>query len=158
MPRLRKKGRFYLGVDPGVKGGLAAIDRTGKVDGAVRMPPTEKDIYQWFALYQNSLDVAVIESINPGIPGYGKGSVAKLYGSYMSLRMALVARHIRFESVTTAKAMRLLGIPPRKKSEERGDWKNRLKARAQELFPNEDITLYTSDALLFAEYCRRVNE
>ena len=35
-----------------------------------------------------------------------------------------------------------------------GRWKNRLKSRAQELFPDIKVTLRTSDALLLAHYCK----
>jgi hypothetical protein len=35
------------------------------------------------------------------------------------------------------------------------EWKNKLKGRAQELFPGIPITLKTSDALLIWEYGRK---
>ena len=34
-------------------------------------------------------------------------------------------------------------------------WKNLLKAKAQELFPNQKVTLATADALLILEFARR---
>lgn len=34
-------------------------------------------------------------------------------------------------------------------------WKNRLKAKAQQLFPQQEVTLATADALLIAEFGRR---
>jgi hypothetical protein len=39
------------------------------------------------------------------------------------------------------------------------EWKNRLKAKAQQLFPQQSkhITLKTADALLIAEYARKNN-
>ena len=36
------------------------------------------------------------------------------------------------------------------------EWKNRLKGLAQQMFPAEKVTLKTADALLLAEYGRRV--
>lgn len=35
------------------------------------------------------------------------------------------------------------------------EWKNKLKAEAQRLFPNQKVTLKTADALLIYEYARR---
>jgi hypothetical protein len=34
-------------------------------------------------------------------------------------------------------------------------WKNKLKARASELFPNETVTLWNADALLILDAARR---
>ena len=36
-------------------------------------------------------------------------------------------------------------------------WKNHLKANAQRLFPNAEITLKTADALLLLEYATQTN-
>ena len=47
---------------------------------------------------------------------------------------------------------------PRLKEESKSQWKNRLKAKAQQLFPKLKITLKTADAILIAEYCRRKRE
>ena len=35
------------------------------------------------------------------------------------------------------------------------EWKNKLKAKAQQLFPGEKVTLATCDSLLIAEYGRK---
>jgi hypothetical protein len=37
------------------------------------------------------------------------------------------------------------------------DKKQRNKAKAEELFPGQRITHATADALLIAEYCRRIH-
>ena len=75
--------------------------------------------------------------------------------SYGALCMALTAADVRFEEVPPLRWQRGLHIPPRKKSESRTAWKNRLKSKAQQLFPKEYVTLATADALLLAEYCSR---
>lgn len=51
-----------------------------------------------------------------------------------------------------------LGIDKRKKSENRQQFKNRLKSFAQTLFPDIVVCLATADAILIAEYCRRLKE
>jgi hypothetical protein len=78
--------------------------------------------------------------------------------NYGALRMALTAAGIPFEEVVPGVWQRGLNIPPRKKTEGKTAWKNRLKAKAQQLFPSVKITLATADALLIAEFCRRKHE
>jgi hypothetical protein len=51
-----------------------------------------------------------------------------------------------------------LGIRPRGRGESKGKFKSRLKATAQHLFPRRQLNLENCDALLIAEYCRRVND
>ena len=72
--------------------------------------------------------------------------------------MALTAAGIPFEEVTPVVWQRGLGIPVRKKDESRSQFKGRLKAKAQQLFPQVKVTLKTADALLISEYCRRKRE
>jgi hypothetical protein len=86
-------------------------------------------------------------------------STCVLYGSYLSLRAMLVAAGLPFEDCPPKRWQSHLGIPPRAKGEDDRKWKNRLKARAQQLFPSvRRVTLATADALLIAEWCRRMRE
>lgn len=153
--RLRLSDKTYVGIDPGKSGGLVAISPTGIV--VTPMPPTERDVWDWFAAFAPERSIAVIEWIHPAIQGTGKSSMSKLYGNYMQLRGFLIASKIPFEDEKTAAWVRALGIPAKKKNEQRTPWKNRLKGKAQQLFPSiaAQITLLTADALLIAEYCRR---
>lgn len=69
---------------------------------------------------------------------------------------ALAALEISTEQILPRDWLRIVGVPGKKKKENQTQWKNRLKARAQELYPKASgITLKTSDALLIAEACRR---
>lgn len=147
--------KSWIGIDPGKSGGLVEISRNRTI--LVAMPQTERDIWEWFI---GSLDgsIATIEWIHPAIQGIGKSAMSKLYGNYMSLRAFLIASQISFEDVKPHTWQSALGIPKRKKTESRTEWKNRLKAKAQQLFPRENITLATADALLIALYCQRKDE
>lgn len=147
---------YYMGIDPGGSGGLAVISHGGLVIGCQKMPATERDIWEWIVEASGNVR-AVIEYINPAYQGTAKGSMAKLYGSYMQLRGYLVAAGIPFETALTRKWANRLGVHKSSKDESRTVWKNRLKAAAQSLFPQEKITLATADALLIAEYCRRIH-
>jgi len=145
---------IYLGIDPGKSGGIAYIVQRRVV--CLPMPRTERDTWEVInRLILKNCKGAMIEWIHPAIPGIGKSQMSKLYGNYMQLRGFLIATGISFEDVKPVAWQRGLGISPRKKTETRTQWKNRLKAKAQELFPELTITLATSDALLLAEYCRR---
>lgn len=158
----------YLGVDPGASGGLALISKTGEVLHYTSMPKTERDLWLWiigmtdkFLSFQIR---AVIEKVGGYLSGQGEGSgggaangsaMFKFGMSYGGLRMALIAAHIPFREVTPQTWQKKVGVIGRGKGETKTTFKNRLKAMAQQIFPNEHITLATCDALLLAEYLRR---
>jgi len=130
------------------------------------MPATEKDLFDWMCRFSPHgsvrKTVAVIEQVGGFVGSEGKGGGAangaamfKFGMSYGGLRMALVGCGIPFEAATPGKWLKGLGVVGRKKEESRTEWKNRLKAAAQRLFPSEKVTLNTADALLIAEFCRR---
>lgn len=148
----------YLGIDPGASGGLAFV--SGSLVQAVAAPDTLRDLWEWVSNRWESTAFAVIEKVGGYVAGNpSPGSAMFNFGkSYGLLLMALTAAEIPFEEVTPQRWQKGLGIPPRGKDEEKREFKNRLKERAQQLFPKEKITLSTCDALLIAEYCRRVRE
>lgn len=176
-PDDRRDLTVYLGIDPGAGGGLAVIDGT-----RVRltpMPATEKDLWEWFEIWDPLLDPeeplsvhACLEQVGGYLKPVGTAAEATATGwagggaangtamfrfgtSYGALRMALTAAGIPWELATPAKWQRALGIPSRKKSETRTQHKNKLKSLAQRLYPQAKVTLQTADALLLAEYARR---
>jgi len=151
----------YLGIDPGQSGGIAVLGANGAHE-AWPMPKTERDV--WMLLDENiggpiSVldDFALIEAVH-SFPGQGVASSFKFGMSYGGLRMALTAAGIPFEEITPQQWQRALGIKPRqrKKGESKTQFKNRLKAKAQQLFPDVKMTLAICDALLIAEVCRRM--
>lgn len=139
---------FYLGIDPGKSGGIAALASDGRVELAVKMPPTEADVYQ--ALVSSRVvgaTVAMVEHVHAS-PQMGVVSAFTFGKGYGALLMALTCAGIRFDEVSPRKwqgAMQCLT---------KGD-KNVSKRRAQQLFPGLTITHATADALLIAEFCRR---
>lgn len=169
MPRVESRTNVYIGIDPGASGGLA-IRRAG-ICQAVPMPPTEADVWHWVKEAGSFLRVekgvvvggcetfAAIEQVWGHIGEGQPGSAMFKFGqSYGGLRMALIAAGIPFEQVVPRTWQKDMGIPPRKKEESKTQWKNRLKAMAQQLFPDERVMLATADALLIAEWCRRKRE
>lgn len=164
MPHTRKRQDdvAHVGVDPGQNGGLVFLYE--KIVIATAMPETERDIWEWFSSVSKTTHssgypdvVAVIEKVH-SFPKQGLASTFKFGWGYGGLRMAMHAAGIRFEDVPPRTWQKALGISPKKATETVRQWKNRLKAKAQQLFPEVEVMLQTADALLIAEYCRRKNK
>lgn len=145
---------IIIGIDPGAKGGIAV--QLGYEAFVYKTPQTERDLLDFLRSYRTENTFAYVEWIHPAIQGIGKSQMSKLYGNYKEIRMALTAIEIPFEDVKAADWQRSLGIPKKQDSETRTKWKNRLKAKAQQLFPRVRLTLDTCDAMLLCEYGRRL--
>lgn len=151
-----------IGIDPGSSGGLARMDPFGRVE-AVGMPETEREMWDWIRLSQTADVFVVIEQVGGFVPKEdGKGqpgsSMFKFgYGAGM-LKGFVIACGCRIEMATPQRWQKSLGIPSKKKTESKTQWKNRLKQRAEEIFPQLKVTLKTADALLIMEYARRLNK
>lgn len=151
--------RLAIGIDPGLNGGVAFVWNDGVwkdgCPGAVKMPSTRLDILQLMSEMLHKPDaVAVVEKVH-SMPRQGVASSFKFGMMYERACFAVQAAGIKLIEATPREWQKGLGIPSRKKIETPTQWKNRLRAKAQELFPGVNVTLYTADALLIAEYCRR---
>lgn len=146
--------QYYLGIDPGQNGGIAVVDQDGNCTSLVRMPETEQDILCAIP-YGDTITLGTIEKVH-SMPGQGVSSTFKFGCGYGGLRMAMVALAIKFDEVPPQRWQKALGVVPRDtKTESKRDHKTKLLAKAQQLFPNTNITRHTADALLIAEYTRR---
>ncbi len=152
--------RQFIGVDPGASGGIVFIYRG--IVKAHKMPATDMELWKVIKgeliSYRSSsyAGFACLELVG-GYAGQGHpGSAMFKFGqNYGAVRMALTAAGVPYETVAPGLWQRAMGFPSRKKGEAKGAFKNRLKARAEMLFPSVSVTLATADALLIAEYCRR---
>jgi hypothetical protein len=143
---------IVLGIDPGASGGLAIVQGGHgiySVSDAVKMPATDADLWR-FVNDCADADLCILEKVH-AMPGQGVSSTFKFGASWGTLRMAVIAAGIPLEEVTPRKWQPAIGVPS-KKGETKTQHKNRLKARAQELFPGLKITHATADALLLAVY------
>lgn len=149
-----------IGLDPGASGGLAII--SGVRIPSVVLLPFSSGIDPEVADGLKSLEtagetiLATIEKVG-AMPRQGVSSTFKFGTSYGYLIGCLTAVGIPFEYSTPQKWQKAFGIPKRAESETKSQFKNRLKTKAQQLYPNyrKEITLQTADALLIAEYTRR---
>ena len=142
----------YIGIDPGVSGGIAVLDESGKVLNVRKMPDTETDLFEHLGICNfgpgSGGTRAVLEYVR-AMPKMGVASMFEFGRGYGAVRMALLANRIPFEEVTPQKWQKTLGCRT-------GGNKNISKARAQELFPGVKVTHAIADALLLAEYARRL--
>lgn len=141
---------IILGIDPGASGAIGMLRyENGTLEGigAMKLDVTERDISDYFA-YQDRPLFAFIERVH-SMPKQGVASSFKFGVSYGFLRGCLIAHEIPFEEVTPQKWQKFMGCLSR------GD-KNVTKAKAQQLFPEIKITHAVADALLIAEYGRRI--
>lgn len=152
--------KIIIGVDPGKSGGMACLVN-GRVNSFVRMPYTPTPIVAWLRTWPNA--VVVLEKVGGYIGGGGQpGSHMFEFGrNYGILEASIAAAGLQRYDVTPQAWQKVLGIVPRRKTkgsvkgESKTEWKNRLRKRAEDIFPSLKITLNTADALLIAEYGRR---
>ncbi len=141
--------RIFIGIDPGKSGGIAAVDARGKAFLVTPMPQTERDILDWLTIAKHEDSPRAVLEFVRSSPQMGVSSAFTFGAGYGGLRMALVAVGIPFDQVTPPKWQAAM------QCRSRGD-KNITKRRAQELFPDVKVTHALADALLLAEYGRRV--
>lgn len=168
MPKLADCPPTFIGIDPGKSGGIAFI--TNKEVHYTKMPSTERDIWNFFesiTSYWNNTPsdfFAIIEKVH-AMPGQGVTSMFSFGQNYGFLRACLIAAEIPFEEVTPRTWQKGLGVPAKKKNAPKKEHKQNLLKKAQQLFPQESIwkeprskgkQLAICDALLIAEYCRRI--
>jgi crossover junction endodeoxyribonuclease RuvC len=137
----------WIGVDPGCNGGIAWIT-DGKAC-AEKMPDTLQDLWELIRDIKTTGDcTAVLESVSSS-PQMGVVSSFSFGRGYGNLEMALTAAAIPFERVRPQVWQKAIGCLTK------GN-KNITKAKAQELFPGIKVTHAIADALLIAEYNRRI--
>jgi hypothetical protein len=160
--------RTFIGIDPGENGCMVALAGDSVLLQKTGAP--EGECWEWVARFIGLDCFALIEqqtarptNIPRRDPVTGMvtwrqtvlASTVHLYGNYRELRMMLMCAAVRFEDCPPKRWQKGLHVPDRAKGESDTSWKNRLKQRAVELFPEVKVTLANSDALLIAEFCRR---
>ena len=138
-----------LGIDPGYSGCVVSLHReTGEVDGLINLSETPHDIAEFVRARSLSIDKAYLEKVG-AMPRQGVSSTYKFGTSYGFCLGLLTSLLVPFEEVTPAKWQQVM------KCRSGGD-KKITKAAAQRLFPRMKVTHKNADALLIAEYGRRV--
>ncbi len=163
----------FLGVDPGVKGGLALL-----CGGRVNLFPmpaedVEAGLWNWLLSFPPTGTTAGLELVTgwSGSPKIKKDGTEAAHGGQPGSRMFVMG-----QSYGTCRALLTAapgidwsgkGIPARVWQKPFGldragmaydPWKRVLKAHAQALFPKERVIAQVADALLIAEYLRMKHE
>jgi hypothetical protein len=146
-----------LGIDPGAKGSAAIIDfKNDKltIDVFRFEKGTEYDLAAWFCLL-GKVDAAALEKIH-GMPNQGAGTTFTQGRNYGMVIGLLIANDIPYRDVTPQKWQKeFLNEKERGNSDDTTKHKNILKSKAQQLYTGK-VTLDMADAILIAEYMRRV--
>lgn len=143
---------IHIGIDPGANGGIAVLDDSGAVIFLRKMPETPQDLIDALRRFAEA-SCCTLEKVG-GMPGNGGMAMFNFGKGYGHLEMALLSLKIPTETVTPQKWEKTYQLGS-SRGVKKTEWKNRLKAKAQQLFPGERITLAVCDALLIAEYGRR---
>ena len=149
------ENRVFIGIDPGIKGGIAFIYNDSYYVKAT--PSTVAGMADELIILKqmgpNLSMYCAIELVH-SFPGQGVASTFKFgmnYGEWLGILATLKIPYIQ---VTPHKWMKHYGSMPKDKK----DRKNHLKHLGQQRFPNIKITLKTSDAILLANYLRENNK
>lgn len=154
--------KIIIAIDPGKKGGLAVMDLNNGVVDVANMPDTPQDLLEFLKEAKNYGDcVCYLEKVG-GMPGNGGSAMFNFGKGYGHIEMALLALEIPTMTVTPQMWQKTYNVGSvsitRSDAADKREHKNKLKAKAQQLFPSlgKRVTLQTCDALLIGLYgCNR---
>jgi Holliday junction resolvasome RuvABC endonuclease subunit len=143
----------YMGIDPGKSGGWAVLNQDGSVLKVGKNSAVKELREQLDSRNMRIMLEKVWSSPQMGV--VGAFSFGESFGYLQGL---LFGRVYEPHIVTPQYWQREMGLIQKGRKQGEGDAakKNANKAMAQKLFPNQEITHAWADALLIAEYCRRV--
>lgn len=154
----------FIGIDPGQSGGLVLLTETGIPIETKGMPEEEAVLWAVLRRWSSEADgkgiKAFLEKVRAS-PQMSKGSIWTFAQGYGGLRAYLRAAEIPFDEVAPQRWQRFMGVRDKTGAREIDDVdttakKNRHKAKATALFPMVAVTHKLADALLIAEYGRRL--
>jgi hypothetical protein len=146
-----------VAVDPGVNGGIAVFTPSEGTTELHKMPGTDWDVVNLIKDIHLSKGRVVLYLEEPplfagkSIPG---SAIGKLMWNTGILYGAAIGMGWEVHRVKPAIWMKAHPVGT-KGDRTSTQWKNVLKARAAELFPDEDVTLWNADALLILDAAKR---
>lgn len=150
---MNTSNKFYLGVDIGTNGSCVVLSYNGSVHEVFNTPETRSEFIERFKKYEQVNCFCITEKV-ASMPQNGV-KASHTFGVIVERTLyTLELCKIPFQEVTPQTWMKTYMLK-KEKGETNTSWKNRLKTKAQQLFPHEKITLATADAFLIAEYARR---
>ena len=153
----KERAKFFkhnkiIAIDPGNNGGITIYSAEDKrVIESIKMPATPQELLNLLRIYSFN-SVCYLEKVQ-GLPGMSGGGMFTFGRGYGHLEMALLCCKIPTVSVTPQKWQKELQLGNRG-NKSTTEWKNKLKAKAEQLFPYLRITLAVSDSLLILQYAK----
>jgi crossover junction endodeoxyribonuclease RuvC len=140
---------FVLGIDPGANGAACVMTLSGAVIQIIEFSRnTERDIADAVAEFAPQIRMAYLEKVH-AMPKQGVSSTFKFGNGFGFIRGVLTALKIPFQEISPHTWQKNMDCASK------GN-KNVTKSKAQQLFPDEKITHGKADAILIAEYGRRL--
>jgi len=164
VPGQHKRDGYYLGIDPGIHGGLAVVKETEAVE-TWTMPGTVLDLVTLVKYISKEYPISFcyLERVQ-SMPNEGHKGAFTFGKGFGRLEMALAYGTIPHEIIIPRSWQKELSIVAKAKNETRPAFKERLRIKAQQLFPAfpmwalpRTVTKQREicDAMLLAEACRR---
>ena len=152
---MTKKSHFkYIGIDPGISGGIAVIKYDGTIQ-AFKCPKSSEDMALLFRILLGSTPAAEIRLLMERVWARPTNAVraAFSYGVNYGQWLGIAATHeVKMNTVLPLAWIKQSGCPKALKRDVRKRW---LKAKAGELYPDVNkLTLATSDAILITHYAK----
>jgi len=155
------KNRYYIGIDPGINGGVAVLDTYGKLLMLEEYSQCKTLTLFWSIDQTINLDIYVEKvGSRPKDSAKSAFTFGENYGYYKGIINSLILKSIAGRNInlidtnsqTWERAM---------KCERAASYKQRkinCLERAKEIFPDfKTVNLNTCDALLIAEYGRQIS-
>lgn len=150
------RDKKIIAIDPGKNGGIAVFSTDkDKLLEIIKMPDTPFDLYKFLSKYKTNCK-CYLEKVG-GLPGMGGSAMFNFGKGFGHIEMALLCNKIPTMEVTPQKWQKVLQLGT-KGNKSTTEWKNKLKIRAQQLYPNVSVTLALSDALLILEYAKIIEK
>jgi len=161
--------KYYLGIDPGSSSGAFALllptYQYGKIINWGFVTKRFKDytepelceiLNNWVITAKDSGGAieAILEDIHL-MPKQGISSGGKFMRNKGLLEGFLMALKIPYKKVSPQRWVKHYGMK-KDPLETKTQWKNKLRQRAQELFPDVKIQAETADAILLANYLKEI--
>lgn len=139
--------RYIVGVDPGIRGGVALIETETSSILVHPLPECEMDCVDLFQEYAPAIDLVALEKVH-SFPGRGVKSTWTFGQNYGFLRGVILSLRLPLEDVLPQTWMKALNCMS-------GGDKKYLLSVAQQMYPKTKLTLQTCDAALIATWAKR---
>ena len=149
------KSRFkYIGIDPGISGGIAVIKYDGTIE-AFKCPKSSDEMALLFQILIGSTPSDNVKLLMERVWARPTNAVraAFSYGTNYGQWLGIAASHeIEMNTVIPVEWIKWVGCPKALKRDVRKRW---LKEKARELYHDVNkLTLATSDAILITHYAK----